>query len=150
MADDLLKINIKFDKSFDILPTNLVESLALEYGNEYSNLALEAYKAKVPVRTEELRNSLRRDVSSVSTKGAKAKIYVPSGVHSNSPFPTITHRRTKGGKPTLAALAEELNQVSYKRSKDSNTSFTRFSGIGAGESTQDWEEKAFNDFEASI
>jgi hypothetical protein len=146
---DLAKININFDSSLtkNLNPTTLAE-LSIELGNEYGELALQAFQSKVPVRTQELRNYIKRSLSS-SSHGAEVSIYLPEVTHFSTIYPFIGGVRQKS-KPTLDEVAQDLDSTDFRRSKSAISDVARFTPSSAGDTTKDWQNNAWNDFLGAI
>lgn len=138
---DLVQINIKFDPTVSsLLPDDLIEELTTEILNEYSDIAVGAFQSKVPVRTQQLRNLIKRDLSS----SGEARVYVSDAAHTESIYPTIGGRRL-GRYPTAAEVAQDLDEGPFHRRSNAVSAFKNFTPPGQGEPTANWIDDAFND-----
>lgn len=149
---DLLNLNINFsDPSlFDILPLeDEIQELLLEVGNEYSDLALAAFKAKVPVNTEELRNNIDKEIISADSLNVSAQIFIKEGFHQSSSYNMLEGHQTSQ-RLTLDEVAEDLDKFAYRRSHGAISDIARFTPPGAGTSTAGWQDEAMQDLEAAI
>lgn len=146
---ELGKININFDPSLTLLLNqDSLTELSTELGNEYGELALQAFQSKVPVRTEELRKSIKRGLNTAAD-GVSISIYIADGIHFSTIYPFIGGVRQKS-KPTLDEVAQDLDSTDFRRSKSAISDVARFTPPGAGSSTKDWQESAWNDFLGAI
>lgn len=104
---------------------------------EAANLAADAYRSKVPVKTQELRGSITASLDTSAAFGGR----VPWLLVGTVTIPDAVHRASYDRKkPTDAKLARLLDQLGLKRSRTSIPAGS-YSASGS-DLTKDWISEA--------